>query len=131
MYARYRDQRSSWSADFGPVIVRVQTDTGIEGLSVGFGGTATAPVIREHLSRLFGGEDPRHADALWEQMYRATPALHLMMTQANTLIAEWVRTSDRGTDRAVPVVEGAPDPVDGRIAASSAPGLGIREPNRP
>lgn len=72
VYARYRDQRSSWSADFGRVVVRVRTDAGVEGLSTGFGGAAAVAVIQEHLSRLLAGEDPRHADTLWEQMYRAT-----------------------------------------------------------
>ncbi|MDA8289363.1 MAG: L-rhamnonate dehydratase [Actinomycetota bacterium] len=52
-------------------------------------------------------------------------ALHLMKSQVNTPIAEWVRTYDRATVRPGAAIEGIPEPTDGRIAPSEAPGLGI------
>ncbi len=53
-------------------------------------------------------------------------ALHLMRSQVNTPLAEWVRTWDRAAGRPAPVFEGLPEPVSGRIAPSEEPGLGVR-----
>jgi len=53
-------------------------------------------------------------------------ALHLMKSQVNTPIAEWLRTWDRSDGRPRPAIEGVPDPVGGTIRPSEEPGLGIR-----
>lgn len=52
-------------------------------------------------------------------------ALHLMKSQVNTPIAEWVRTWDRATGRPRPALDGIPDPLEGRIRPSEDPGLGL------
>ncbi len=51
--------------------------------------------------------------------------LHLIKSQVNAPYAEWVRTWDRSKGRPVPVIVGVPDPEDGFINPSDAPGLGI------
>ena len=53
-------------------------------------------------------------------------ALHLMKSQVNTPIAEWVRTWDRADGRPEPAVAGVPDPENGRISPTDEPGLGIQ-----
>jgi L-rhamnonate dehydratase len=52
-------------------------------------------------------------------------ALHVMKSQSNTPLAEWVRTWDRATGRPAEPITGVPDPESGRIRPSDAPGLGI------
>ncbi|MDA8296705.1 MAG: L-rhamnonate dehydratase [Actinomycetota bacterium] len=52
-------------------------------------------------------------------------ALHLMKSQVNTPIAEWVRTWDRSAGRPEPAISGIPDPTGGVISPSNLPGLGI------
>ena len=72
IYPRFKAHRSSWGAHWGPeVIVRVQTDDGIEGI----GGTAPAPaaqLIEQHFANLLDGADPFDVERLWDQMFRAS-----------------------------------------------------------
>lgn len=72
IYPRYHARRSSWTADFPPVLIRVRTDEGVDGVATAFGGDATAAIVTQHLARLLVGEDPRHVTQLWDQMFRAT-----------------------------------------------------------
>lgn len=72
MYPRYHDRRSSWTAPFPGVLVRVQTDDGIEGLGTAVGGRASVALINEHYARLLVGEDPVDIERLWDQLYRAS-----------------------------------------------------------
>ncbi len=54
------------------------------------------------------------------------PALHLIKSQVNCPFVEWVRTWDRDKGKPKSSILGIPDPVNGRIAPSDEPGLGIR-----
>jgi L-rhamnonate dehydratase len=54
------------------------------------------------------------------------PALHLIRSQVNCPLVEWVRTWDRDQPRPVGALEGVPDPVQGRITTPDEPGLGYR-----
>lgn len=53
-------------------------------------------------------------------------ALHLMRSQVNTPLAEWVRTWDRAAGQPAPTLEGLPEPMAGRITPSDEPGLGLQ-----
>lgn len=72
LYPRYHDRRSSWTAPFAAAVVRVETDTGLEGLAMVTGGSAATSIINEHFARLLVGEDPADIERLWDQLYRAS-----------------------------------------------------------
>jgi L-rhamnonate dehydratase len=52
------------------------------------------------------------------------PALHLMRSQVNCPLVEWVRTWDRAQPRPTSRLAGLPDPDRGRLSAPDRPGLG-------
>ncbi len=71
-YPAYKERRSSWGPRWGrEVLVRIETDDGLEGI----GGTAPAParpLIEEHFAHLLAGQDPFDIEMLWDQMFRSS-----------------------------------------------------------
>ena len=71
-YPAYKERRSSWGPRWGrEVLVRIETDDGLEGI----GGTAPAParpLIEEHFAHLLTGQDPFDVEMLWDQMFRSS-----------------------------------------------------------
>ena len=72
IYPKYYEKRSSWTAPFPGMVVTVDTDEGIQGISVADGGMAIQSIIEDHLSKLLIGEDPFNIELLWDQMFRAS-----------------------------------------------------------
>jgi len=71
-YPEYGARRALWLGPMGPVIVRVKTDDGLEGIGLGGGGNPGCFIVEQHLKRLLVGQDPRDTERLWDQMFRAT-----------------------------------------------------------
>ena len=72
VYARYAEKRSSWTARFANVLVRISTDDGVEGIGTAIGGRAAAAIVTDHLASLLIGEDPTDIELLWDEMWRAS-----------------------------------------------------------
>jgi L-rhamnonate dehydratase len=72
IYPDYHAQRSSWGNHFPSVLIRIQTDEGVEGLGTAIGGDASAAMINQHLAKLLIGQDPSDVERLWDQMFRST-----------------------------------------------------------
>lgn len=72
IYPRYAKRRSSWSARFAGVVVRVETDAGLVGLGVTAGGRAAAAVVNDHFVDLLRNEDPTDIERLWDELWRAS-----------------------------------------------------------
>ena len=72
IYPAYRDRRSSWGPQWGAeVLVRIETDEGIEGV----GATAPGPaklLIEQHFAKLLVGQDPFAIELLWDQLFRSS-----------------------------------------------------------
>lgn len=71
-YAEYGERRALWQGPLGPIIVRIKTDDGLEGLGLGGGGNPGCFIVEQHLKRLLVGQDPRDTERLWDQMFRAS-----------------------------------------------------------
>lgn len=56
----------------GAIIVVIRTNQGITGFGMGGGGGAAAYVIEHHLRDFLLGADPRHIEALVDQLYAST-----------------------------------------------------------
>jgi L-alanine-DL-glutamate epimerase-like enolase superfamily enzyme len=78
IFPEYRQKRSSWMDKMTTVLVRVTTESGIEGLGwVGGGKVAAASIIRDVFARLLIGKNLFDRELLWEQMFRASvPPYH-------------------------------------------------------
>lgn len=72
LYPRYAAKRSSWSAPFPTMVIEIDTDEGIQGLSTSDGGNAVQTIVEQHFARLLIGEDPFDIERLWDQMFRAS-----------------------------------------------------------
>ena len=73
VYPEYRASRLLWRDDFGPLIVKIETDEGIEGIGyTSMGGVMCALSIELHLKRLLIGEDPRRVERLNDILVRST-----------------------------------------------------------
>jgi len=73
VYPEYRKSRSLWRDDFGPLLVRIDTDAGIEGVGyTSMGGVACAVTIELHLKRLLLGQDANRVERLSDIMVRST-----------------------------------------------------------
>ena len=73
VYPAYRASRLLWRDDFGPLIVRIETDAGIEGVGyTSMGSVMCALSIELHLKRLLIGEDPRRVERLNDILVRST-----------------------------------------------------------
>lgn len=74
VYPEYRERRSSYRFDTGPVIggftVEIATDKGVKGY--GTGGSAGGVIVENHLAKLLLNEDPFNVERLWDIMWRAT-----------------------------------------------------------
>ena len=57
-YPEYGERRALWMGPLGPIIVRVKTDDGLEGLGLGGGGNPGCFIVEQHLKRLLVGQDP-------------------------------------------------------------------------
>ena len=72
IYPEYAARRSSWGAQWGPeLLVRIQTDEGIEGIGCGVPG-GSRPIIEDHFRHLLIGQDPFDIEKLWDQMFRSS-----------------------------------------------------------
>jgi L-rhamnonate dehydratase len=71
-YPEYFDRRSSWTGMGGRTIVVLETDAGLQGIGETACGMATAPIIKQHLSRFLIGSDPLQVERLWDIMYKVT-----------------------------------------------------------
>ena len=72
-YSDYRASRTSWGIDvLGSIVVEIHTKNGVTGIATGFGGQPAAWLIKNHLARFLMGQDSRHINRIWDQMYRAS-----------------------------------------------------------
>ncbi|HYI25538.1 MAG TPA: enolase C-terminal domain-like protein [Thermomicrobiales bacterium] len=72
IYPEYAARRSSWGAKWGPeLLVRIQTDEGIEGIGCAIPGGARA-IVEDHFRHLLIGQDPFSIEKLWDQMFRSS-----------------------------------------------------------
>ena len=72
IYPEYKARRSSWNAKWGPeLLVRIQTDEGLEGIGCAVPGGAR-PIIEDHFRHLLVGQDPFDIEKLWDQMFRSS-----------------------------------------------------------
>jgi L-rhamnonate dehydratase len=62
-------QRGPFAAQAGALLVEVTTDEGLTGWGLGGGGLASALIIERHLKQFVLGRDPRHAEAIWDDLY--------------------------------------------------------------
>ena len=73
VYPEYRASRLLWRDDFGPLIVKIDTDAGVEGVGyTSMGSVMCALSIELHLKRLLIGEDPRRVERLNDILVRST-----------------------------------------------------------
>lgn len=73
VYEDYRASRMLWRDDFGPLIVKIDTDAGIEGIGyTSMGSVICALSIDLHLKRLLVGQDPRRVERLNDILIRST-----------------------------------------------------------
>jgi L-rhamnonate dehydratase len=73
VYPEYRSSRPLWRDDFGELIVRIETDVGVEGIGyTSMGSLVSATTIRFHLARLLIGKDPTRVERLHDIMLRST-----------------------------------------------------------
>ncbi len=73
VYGDYRASRMLWRDDFGPLIVKIVTDAGIEGVGyTSMGSVMCALSIELHLKRLLIGQDPRRVERLNDILIRST-----------------------------------------------------------
>jgi len=55
------------------LVIRITTDSGLEGLgNVGVGAPAVQAIVEHNLAPILLGEDPFAVELLWERMFRAT-----------------------------------------------------------
>lgn len=71
IYPKYAAKRSSWSAKFPALVVLIDTDEGIQGISMADGGYAVKTIIEDHFAHHLVGEDPFDIERLWDQMFRS------------------------------------------------------------
>jgi L-rhamnonate dehydratase len=71
-YPEYFKARSSWFGMLERTIVAIETDEGIVGYGETNGGTASAEIIKRHLSRFLIGQNPFHYEKLWDILFRVT-----------------------------------------------------------
>lgn len=72
IYPQYKAQRSSWGPKWGPdVLIRVETDEGLEGIGAA-APTAAQALVEEHFAHLLVGQDPFNIEMLWDQMFRSS-----------------------------------------------------------
>ena len=81
------DVKASWRTGWNPVLLRVRTDEGIEGLgeagpAVGGGHAAYLGMLRDLAKMHLIGADPLRSEALWETLLRKT-----WLAQGNGLVA--------------------------------------------
>lgn len=73
VYQEYSASRMLWRDDFGPLIVKIDTDAGIEGIGyTSMGSVMCALSIELHLKRLLIGQDPRRVERLNDILIRST-----------------------------------------------------------
>ncbi|MBY5959519.1 hypothetical protein KUV50_15310 [Membranicola marinus] len=74
VFPEYAEVRSSWMGPGqDPFAIEIETDTGIVGECVNYGGGAFAcAVIENHFKRFLVGQDPFNIELIWEQMNRST-----------------------------------------------------------
>lgn len=73
IYPEYRPSRPLWRDDFGQLLVKIETDAGVEGIGYTSMGSVMAAVsIELHLSKLLIGQDPRRVERLNDIMQRST-----------------------------------------------------------
>ena len=74
IYPEYAKIRSSWMGPGqDPYAIEIETDEGVTGQCVNYGGGAFAcAVIRDHFSRFLIDQDPFNIEMIWDQMNRST-----------------------------------------------------------
>ena len=74
IYPDYRSLRSLWMGPGqDPYAIEIETDEGITGQCVNYGGGAFAcAVIEQHFKRFIVGQDPYNIELIWDQMNRST-----------------------------------------------------------
>lgn len=73
VYPEYRASRPLWRDDFGQLLVKIETDAGVEGIGyTSMGSLMAALSIELHLSKLLMGQDPRRVERLSDIMQRST-----------------------------------------------------------
>lgn len=72
-YPDYRASRTSWGIGvLGSVVVEIETNDGVVGVSTGLGGEPACFLIERHFRRFLVGSDPHDVARMWDQMFRAS-----------------------------------------------------------
>jgi len=72
-YEEYKKTRTSFGINvLKSIIVKIQTESGHEGIATGLGGIPAIFLIHEHFTRFVVGADPRDMNRISEQMFRAS-----------------------------------------------------------
>lgn len=74
IYPKYSKIRSSWMGPGqDPYAIEIETDDGVVGQCVNYGGGRFAcGVIQDHFKRFLIGQDPFNIELIWDQMNRST-----------------------------------------------------------
>jgi L-rhamnonate dehydratase len=73
IYPEYRPSRPLWRDNFGALLVRIETDAGVEGIGyTSMGSLVCAVTIKLHLARLLIGQDPTRVERLNDILVRST-----------------------------------------------------------
>ncbi|WP_413203356.1 L-rhamnonate dehydratase [Rhodospirillum sp. A1_3_36] len=72
-YPAYRESRQSFGINvLGSLVVEVETDTGVKGISVTTGGEIGAFIVERHLARFVEGRKVTDIELIWDQMFNGT-----------------------------------------------------------
>ena len=69
VYPSYKNVAPSWRTHFWQIIVKVETDIGLEGYGYGGGGRASVEVVNKHFSEILCKKeinDTRDIAAIWD-----------------------------------------------------------------
>ncbi|WP_274648749.1 enolase C-terminal domain-like protein [Paenibacillus humicola] len=72
IYPEYGARRSSWRGMDQRVLVRIETDEGVDGLGFSTGGMAAASIIKHHFEQLLMGQNPFQVEKLWDILFKSS-----------------------------------------------------------
>lgn len=72
-YEEYRKSRVDWGINvLGSFCIEVVASDGTTGFATGFGGPPACWLVHQHMERFLIGQDPRHVNVLFDQMFRSS-----------------------------------------------------------
>ena len=73
VYPQYRHPITTWHWPAAIVLVRVRTNTGVEGIGWAEDGVkAASAAINSHLKQFVVGQNPEDVEVIWDQLYKAS-----------------------------------------------------------